>query len=111
MPLQAGMDKIGGFAVDSPVEIASPDQHEVNQVSAEFEQQPLGRNMPAGTHRAVREPHAVAVEEAELHRCRVLGPQVIAKRFAGSHSAVGNRLLALQNPTELAEGGFRCNRS
>ena len=42
MPLEAGMDEIGGFAVDSPVEIASADQHQIDQVAAEFQQQPLG---------------------------------------------------------------------
>src|ERR1700722_6661300 len=37
MPLQASMNEIGGFAVDSSVEVASFDQREIDQVPAEFE--------------------------------------------------------------------------
>ena len=50
------------------VEVAAPDQNEVDEVPGEFQQQPFGRIVPPGAEPAVREPGTVAVPEAELHR-------------------------------------------
>ena len=68
MPLQAGVGEIDGAFVERLVEIAAPDQDEVHEIAGEFQQQPLARVVLPGPQPAVREPDAVAVAEAELHR-------------------------------------------
>jgi hypothetical protein len=56
MALQAGRDKIGVFAVDSPVEVAAADEHEVHEVPGEIQQEPFGRNVATGCRQTLTLP-------------------------------------------------------
>jgi len=78
MPLQSGVSEIDGTLIQRPVEVAAPDQNEIDEIPGEFQKQPVGGVILPCPQPCVGEPDAVAVPETELHRSRLIpeSPQI-----------------------------------
>src|SRR5438270_172455 len=66
MALEPAGRKVDGPFVQRHVEIAAPNQHEIDEIAGELEQQPFRRIVPPRAEPALGEPGTVAIAEAEL---------------------------------------------
>src|SRR5271166_661475 len=83
MPLKPSVGQVDCAIAYRLVEIAPPDQSEIDHVTGEFQQQPFRRVVLPVPHPSVRKPERAPVLEPKLQRrCRLtVSPQVSESPF------------------------------